>query len=407
MNDDNSETKTELLVVDDSKVIRWAASKILSKEYTVHEASDGQEAWKILQENEDIAAVFTDLQMKGTDGYELLKLIRSADDPRLINLPVIVITGKEDDDETKGQVLDLGATDFISKPFDTITLKNRAAAYIGYSQKLADVEEKIEHDKLTGLASKNFFVAHGEKDISLALRHETEMTVALLEVDGFVDIINRFGKKTSAQILLKISQKISSNLRKEDLAARIGTATFALILPLTNRVGGQRLVERICNQLGSLNLKVESGAIDIRMSAGLADYDKEQPCSNFIQMVEQANSALKTATASGGACIVSSADQVAHPLEAHGVSEGPVSGVERRAPQEVAAEASEEHALGMELGLAITQIKAGIGGELAPLQLAKLARAIWPLMEFANEQLDLGMDSALESAGKRIEEQPE
>ena len=86
MNDDNSETKTELLVVDDSKVIRWAASKILSKEYTVQEANDGQEAWQILQENEDIAAVFTDLQMKGTDGYELLKLIRSADDPRLIDL---------------------------------------------------------------------------------------------------------------------------------------------------------------------------------------------------------------------------------------------------------------------------------------------------------------------------------
>ena len=391
VNDDDIESKTELLVVDDSKVIRWAASKILSKEYTVREASDGQEAWRILHENRDIAAVFTDLQMEGTDGYELLKLIRSADDPRLLNLPVIVITGKDDDDKTKAQVLELGATDFISKPFDTITLKNRAAAYIDYSRKLADVEARVEQDKLTGLANRNFLFAHGEKDLSLALRHDTEMTVALLEVDGFAEIINRFGKKTSAQILLKISQKISANMRKEDLAARIGTAKFALILPLTNSVGGRRLVERICNQLSALNLKTESGPIEIRISAGLTSFDKEQPCSSFAQMLEQAGQALNTAISSGGACIVSSADNVARPPEAAG----------EPAPEAAAG----ERALGMELAQAITRIEAGAGEELAASQLARLARAVWPLMTCANQRLDLGMDSVLEPAGRRLEEE--
>jgi len=397
----NSEaSKKEILVVDDSKVIRWAATKILRNDYTVHEACNGLEAWGILQENENISAVFTDLQMEGSDGYELLGLIRGSDESRLLNLPVIVITGKDDDDDTKAEVLNLGATDFIVKPFDTVTLKNRAAAYIGYSQKLAEVEDKLEQDKLTGLANKQFFFTHGEKDLSLAVRHETELAVALLEIDHFMDLINTHGKQKAARVLLKISQTITNCLRREDLCARIGTARFALILPLTNRIGSLRSIERVCEKISTLELRVESGVLDIRLSAGLSGVDPEQSCSNFTQLVRQAEGALNKAIASGGGSMVNARDNIVHPLGS--AVSGEVAPASKEAPKEQMARATDENSLGMEIIQAIAQVEAGVGDAISPDQLHSLVRAVLPLLGYANKKLDLGMTSALEAAREKL-----
>ncbi len=396
----NSETpKTEILIVDDSKVIRWAASKILRNDYTVHEATNGLEGWEILQRNENIAAVFTDLQMEGSDGYELLGLIRGSDETRLLNLPVIVITGKDDDDDTKAEVLSLGATDFITKPFDTVTLKNRAAAYIGYNQKLADVEERLEHDRLTGLANKQFFFLHGEKDLSLAVRHATELAVVLLEIDRFMDLINAHGKQKAARILLKISQVITGSLRKEDLCARIGTARFALILPLTNRIGSLRSIERICRKIGELNLRVESGPLDIRLSAGLSEFTPGQECAHFSQLVAQAEEALNKAIASGGGSVVNAKDGLVQPL-----ADGAAAA--ESAPGEPAARAGDEPPFGVEITQAIAQIEAGVGEAISQQQLTALTRAILPLLDHADRRLGLGLGPALETARERLEQRP-
>jgi len=389
----NSETaKTEILIVDDSKVIRWAASKILSQNYAVHEACDGNEAWAILQKNRHIAAVFSDLQMKGADGYELLDRIRSSDDPRLINLPVIIITGKDDDDDTKAQVLNLGATDFISKPFDTVTLKSRAAAYIGYSQKLASVDEKLEQDKLTGLANKQFFFAHGEKDLALAVRHGTELTVALVQVDRFIDIINKFGKQISARALLKISQSISECLRTEDLAARISTATFALILPLTNRIGGQRSIYRICERLNALNLKTNDGIIDVKISAGLISLDGVQEYESFMQFVGRANTALNSAISSGGQCLVSANDNKSYPLDTRSTSDDGVASDKTETTD----------SLGLALSQAIMKINAGEEEQIDQQQLVKMIQAILPLIKHGSKKLDLGLEAVLNEAEEKL-----
>ncbi|VAX07422.1 hypothetical protein MNBD_GAMMA26-718 [hydrothermal vent metagenome] len=396
----NSETaKVEILVVDDSKVIRWAATKILNQDYTVHEACDGNEAWAILQENKNIAAVFSDLQMKGADGYELLNFIRSSDDLRLINLPVIIITGKDDDDDTKSEVLNLGATDFISKPFDSVTLKSRAAAYIGYTKKLASVDAKLEQDALTGLANKHFFFAHGEKDHALAARHGTELTVAFVVVDQFSDIISKFGKQIAARALLKISQSITNCLRIEDLAARVDTATFALILPLTNRIGGQRSIYRICEKLNTLNLKTKEGVIHVKISAGLISLDGEEEYENFMQFAERAKIALNSAVSSGGQCLVSANDNKSYPLDTTAAERSSWLAAEQVEADKIA---NAVNGLGPEISQAINKLNAGKEAELEQEQLARLMQAILPLMKHGSEQLDLGLEAALEAATEKL-----
>ena len=126
---EQSEEKPEVLVVDDSKVIRLAAKKMLGADYVIHLAEDGLVGWEMVQQNTAISVVFTDLSMPNLGGMELLKQIRDSSNDAIANLPVVIMTGAEDSESTKQTVFAAGATDFISTPSDAIDLVSRARAF--------------------------------------------------------------------------------------------------------------------------------------------------------------------------------------------------------------------------------------------------------------------------------------
>ncbi|ADC72841.1 response regulator receiver protein [Thioalkalivibrio sp. K90mix] len=112
-----SATRTAILVVDDSKVIRIALQRILQGERVVYEAADGEEAWSLLQRNADIGLVLTDLSMPGLDGQDLLLRIRDGAEGLPADLPVAIITGQESDEAASREWLQLGANAVLMKPF--------------------------------------------------------------------------------------------------------------------------------------------------------------------------------------------------------------------------------------------------------------------------------------------------
>ena len=91
--DGESAARARILVVDDSKLMRKAAHKMLGDEFDVVTADDGGEAWAKLGGDPSIQVVFTDLNMPNVDGYDLLRRIRGSEDGSVSGLPVIVVTG--------------------------------------------------------------------------------------------------------------------------------------------------------------------------------------------------------------------------------------------------------------------------------------------------------------------------
>ena len=133
--------KPRILAVDDSRVMRRAMSKVLGNTCDVTEAEHGEDAWTHLLNDPEIQVVFTDLSMPYLDGFGLLDRMRSSDDPRLQDMPVIIITGKDDDDKTKQLALDKGASDFITKPFDSVQLQARAKAHVRHGETNSKLSE--------------------------------------------------------------------------------------------------------------------------------------------------------------------------------------------------------------------------------------------------------------------------
>jgi two-component system cell cycle response regulator len=110
--------RSRVLVVDDSAVIRKAISRVLDSDYDLLEANNGEAGWEALKQNGDLGVVISDVQMPKLDGYGMICRIRADSDPKVRDLPVIVITSAEDD-ITRERAYACGANDFILKPIDS------------------------------------------------------------------------------------------------------------------------------------------------------------------------------------------------------------------------------------------------------------------------------------------------
>ena len=254
-----TEAKARILVVDDSKLMRKAALKMLGDEFDVVTADDGVDAWGVLEVDTRIQVVFTDLNMPRCDGYELLRQVRTSEDPGIQGLPVIVVTGAENDEAARMQALDLGATDFITKPFTTTDLVARARAHAKHQRITRELQAQAMLDNLTGLANKTGLLDRLQQDIAYARRHEQPLCLVRIEIEEFRRFFLYHGRDLADALVLQIARLMRAHIRKEDTAARIGLGSFALSLPGGQAEGIAGMVERLRAEVGAQLPKDENG----------------------------------------------------------------------------------------------------------------------------------------------------
>jgi two-component system cell cycle response regulator len=266
-----------IMVVDDSKVVRNAAQKMLAREFDVVTAEDGEEAWQLLEVDAAIRVVLTDLTMPNLNGYELLRKIRTAANPELQSVPVIVVTGAEDSEAARVRVLELGATDFVTKPFTTIDLLARARAHATYQRITQQLRSQTTLDALTGLVNKAGFLDRLQQDIAYARRHHQVLTLVRLEIDDFRTIFLKHGKEAGERWLMHLSQLLRAHIRKEDTAGRISLGGFALSLPAGELNGVERMVDRLRAEAAAYSPDI--GGLRIGLSAAVLRLDLDAASS--------------------------------------------------------------------------------------------------------------------------------
>ena len=302
----DSPNKPRILAVDDSRVMRRAITKILSQDYDVIEAEHGEDAWTFLMNDDTIQVVFTDLNMPYLDGYGLLGRIRESDDYRLQNMPVIIITGKDDDDDAKAEALEKGATDFISKPFESVQLKARAKTHVRYeeaSRQLTLVTEKLEKqsaiDELTDLGGQRYFCKSADEKLAYIKRHSGQCVILRLDIDHFNKIFIKNGKEIADQIIKAIGQTLKNYVRNEDMAARVGLSKFAMMFQATQLKEVHDIAERIRQHIMGEPIQIGGKAFSVSVSIGLLEpqIDKD---ADIVALVEETEKVMQQSIDAGG-----------------------------------------------------------------------------------------------------------
>lgn len=373
--------KVRVLVADDSRVIRKAINKILSNEFELVETEDGETAWEHLLKDDSIEVLVSDIEMPRLDGYSLICRIRAAETERVRNVPIIVITGA-DDELTRERAFACGATDFIIKPIDGVQLLARTRAHAKLDQttrRLEEtstaLEEQTAVDPLTQLHSRRYFIQRGVQDLAYAKRHSSDLSVIRIDIDNFRTIYKQHGDQVSDQILVWLAKILTATCRTEDTVARIGGGEFAILAPSSGRMEAAVLCERVRTAVAAEPFRHANLSIALTVSLGLSTHGRD-PGESIEELLTLAEQRMTLAKAAGGNRLgISYQEEAPKPEEA--VIEQP------------------------DLETALKMLGANEGGKLVPF-LPDLIGRCMPLLEFCNKKLDLGLGFAIESLKDKL-----
>lgn len=235
------ETSATLLVIDDSPDIhRLLAARLRTEGWTLLGAESAMEGIAMVEACPP-SLILLDVDMPAIDGFEALRVLKSS--PATINVPVIIISANSSaQDKVMG--LDLGAIDYVAKPFDFSELRARIRVALR-TQRLMEMLSKHAHiDGLTGLWNRAHFDARLGEHVAVARRTAQPLSLVLCDLDRFKSINDTFGHPSGDVVLQRFATILTETLRESDIACRYGGEEFVVILPNATPEQAAAVMER-------------------------------------------------------------------------------------------------------------------------------------------------------------------
>lgn len=237
-----------VLVIDDSiDIHRLLKIRLRDQNVVLLSAMSGAEGLTTAKE-EQPDLILLDIDMPGMNGFEVLAALKY--DPGTVEIPTIFLSGSgESTDKVRG--FDLGAVDYITKPFDIAELRARVTSTLRTRNLLKMLAQRAQLDGLTGLWNRVHLDEQLAAHINSSLRHNTPLSVILCDIDKFKNLNDSHGHPFGDFVLQEFAGIITATLRDSDIACRYGGEEFAMILPNTDIQEGYQAAERCRKNLES------------------------------------------------------------------------------------------------------------------------------------------------------------
>jgi len=245
-----------ILVVDDQEINRDLLCDILEENYELIYAENGKEALEQMRANiDELSIVLLDLRMPVMNGMEVLEIVRN--DERLRRIPIIVLTA---DKNAELQALQMGASDFITKPFD---MREVIQARVSRIIELSEGRQLIsaaEHDELTMLYNRNFFLEYANR--LFHYHPEMHLDAIVINIEQFHSINALNGREFGNNVLRILGNEIRSFLTETDgIASRIDGDRFDLYCVTNGDYQAilDRFQKKVSRYSNSANIRLRMG----------------------------------------------------------------------------------------------------------------------------------------------------
>lgn len=287
-----------VLIIDDALTVHKVIEvRLRSEKLLLHHAYNAEEGLALLRRHRP-DLVLLDLDMPDTNGMDVCRQIRA--DPALVATPVIFLTGTIDV-SVKVQAFDLGAIDYVTKPFDSVELQARVRGALRTKQYYDMLAAKAQLDAITGLWNRAFFDARLTEEIAATLRHQRPLALVMVDVDHFKRFNDTWGHPFGDLALREVGQALQEGLRQEDVLCRYGGEEFAVILRETTVQHACDAAERLRERLAALVLDANGKEVRVTASFGAAASDQfaklQDLCASAL--LSRADAALYEAKRTG------------------------------------------------------------------------------------------------------------
>ena len=303
--DQVTRTGKSVLCVDDDPGIRELLKEFITNlGHSTITAVDGIDALEKLADGHfDI--VITDINMPRMDGIELIKRIKTDFD----DLDVIVITAYEMTYKYT-DIIALGASDFISKPFNINELEAKLNRILRERRLRVGLRKLSTRDGLTGLYNRRYFDENLKHEASRAFRQHYSLYLLFIDLDGFKAYNDKYGHQQGDKLLRELAKVILDNIRKDvDSACRYGGDEFVIILPHAKRQQALMVAERLLNSFNKKNMSSTGLSIGLAKLEGSRE-TLEESLGSLIRKADQAAYSAKT---NGGNQVRDEQDQITSP----------------------------------------------------------------------------------------------
>ncbi|MDR3214386.1 MAG: diguanylate cyclase [Azoarcus sp.] len=368
---EETEVLPKILIVDDSRMVRASLSKQIRHRFRIREESDGEAGWEALLVDPEIQLVLTDLGMPRLDGFGLLERIRSAKVQRIQEVPVVIISGDEDD-VARDRALKLGASDFVSKGAGCAEMTARLESLLTLTDTKRDLAltrnalaQQSPVDPVSGLATQAYLNHNGEQHLAQARRHMLAISVMVVEIDHYDQLIEWHGNHVAELITQKLAKILGTKVRKEDTITQMSGARFAVLSPSTPLSGCCAFALRLQKAMEKLVMTYHDERIRITVTIGISGSENDD-AQSVETLIETAQERARRGLAAGGNRIVS--------------DEGEVD--EKTVENYMAHEVSIDQAL--------LQLRVGATEDVMD-RLPDVIAAVMPLFELLEERLHFGI----------------
>lgn len=278
---------SKILIVDDHEDNRYTLKRRLKRDgyLDTHEAEDGYKALEMLDADE-FDLVLLDLMMPGIDGFEVLTKLKAQD--RFRYLPVIMISAA-DDTEKVAHGIELGAEDYLAKPFNPVILKARVQSALDKRAKsLAQLENITFVDTLTRLPNEAALL----RNLSSRSPTETPITFVEIQLSKYSVISDAYGKTVADEYVLSQLDVIKKGLNDQSELFRYTSSSFIWLIHKAE--DPEAVIVNVKKMFHNVNRSIELGALSIaeelKMGVVMAADLQANPIDVILQQLNAATS---------------------------------------------------------------------------------------------------------------------
>jgi len=301
-----SMSKRPILIAEDDAVSRRVLIEALEQAgHQVLVAEDGEQALKLYQQNE-VSVIITDWMMPRLNGPGLCKQIRQAESENTSSPAYIILLTSMDRSEDLALGVEMGANDFIRKPFDNLELKARlcnASRIIDLQEELLKKKDEAQHlamtDSLTGLRNRRAMLDSLHLDEDRTRRERQPLGLVMVDLDGFKAVNDSYGHAAGDQVLMSAADCLRACVRGGDYVGRWGGEEFLIALPGADIIQCAEVADRCRRLLSNQRVRLDNGfALRVTASFGATSGEGvDRP--DLFQLIEQADRALYWAKEGG------------------------------------------------------------------------------------------------------------
>ncbi|MBO9649127.1 MAG: diguanylate cyclase [Variovorax sp.] len=299
--------EASLLLVDDDPSIIQVLSRILSDYSTLRFATSGADALQLSKEaTPDL--ILLDAQMGDMSGLQVCEALKA--DPSLVDVPVIFVSSHQES-ELEVAVLQMGAVDFIRKPFNAQQVLARVNTQLKLKRLSDDLRRLSRVDGLTGLANEAAYAETLARESARATEAGQSISIVRVEVDFFQSFEALYDRKATDACLAAVGDALRRSMRRPgDVAARLDRERFAMVLPDTSADDALHVANRVLRAVETLDIGHQGSTVSrhVTCSAGVASLDaarRDELAAAGVDAIEAlaaaAAKALDTAIAAGRA----------------------------------------------------------------------------------------------------------